>query len=86
MSGFTQEHFYSPELEKALLGAILETKSLIRISPVKLGGHHFYNENHREIYEVCQELEADQRNLDPILVAERLARKKSWSTSGGIHT
>ena len=74
----------SPDLEKAVLGAILIQSSAIYDITNIIQPESFYIPAHKTIYSVMLELAQQQKPIDSITVAEELKAKKLLEDVGGL--
>lgn len=69
------------EAEEALLGSILIDPSML--SQIVLSAESFYLVKHRWIWEACQALTAEHREIDLLTIQEELDRREQLSEIGG---
>lgn len=73
----------APELEEAVLGALmLEGHSIERVEEF-LTPEAFYVESHRTIFSAIQEINNDRQPIDLLTVTERLKKQKKLKEVGG---
>lgn len=73
----------APQLEEAVLGAILVDKHSYREVQHILRPEHFYTEAHQTIYQVFCDLVEEQVPIDMLTVTERLRQQKKLDQLGG---
>ncbi len=73
----------APELEEAVLGAVMLEKGAISSVAEVLRPDSFYKEQHKVIFEAMLALFARHDPIDMLTVAEELRRKKSLDEVGG---
>ena len=76
----------APELEEAVLGAIMIEKDAYPTIADLLQPRSFYNDKHRLIYEAIQSLAASDKPIDMLTVAEMLKQQGKLVEAGGIAT
>ena len=76
----------APELEEAVLGAIMIEKDAYPTIADLLQPRSFYNDKHRLIYEAIQSLAASDKPIDMLTVAEMLRQQGKLVEAGGIAT
>ena len=74
----------APELEEAVLGAIMIEKDAYPTVADLLQPRSFYNDQHRLIYEAIQALAATDQPIDTLTVAEKLKQQGKLVEAGGI--
>ncbi len=74
----------APELEEAVLGAIMIEKDAYPTIADLLQPRSFYDDQHRLIYEAIQKLAAQDQPIDALTVAERLKQDGTFAEAGGI--
>ncbi len=74
----------SPDVERAVLGAIILDNSLIAQGVELLKPKHFYVPSHRRVFEAMIALFEASSEINPILVGEELRRDNSLESSGGM--
>lgn len=73
----------APDLEEAVLGAVMLEKGAISSVAEVLKPHSFYKEAHKLIYEAMLDLFSRHDPIDMLTVTEELRRKKSLDEVGG---
>lgn len=73
----------APELEEAVLGAIMIEKDAYPMVADLLQPRSFYNDQHRLIYEAIQSLAAIDQPIDTLTVAEKLKQQGKLVEAGG---
>lgn len=71
------------DFEEAILGAIMLEKDALRDAIETLQGKHFYNENHRWIFECMIDLYNENQPVDILTVTEKLKSKSQLDVVGG---
>ena len=74
----------APELEEAVLGAIMIEKDAYPTVADLLQPRSFYNDQHRLIYEAIQALASTDQPIDTLTVAEKLKQQGKLVEAGGI--
>jgi replicative DNA helicase len=73
----------APDLEEAVLGAImLEKDAILSVVDILVPGS-FYKEAHQQIYEVAQELSMKEKPIDLLTVTEELRKQEKLEAVGG---
>ena len=72
------------EAEQSVIGAMLLDKDAIPVVTEFLKGKHFYRQDHKEIFEGIMELFDEAKPIDIITVSERLAKKGTLDSVGGM--
>src|SRR3989344_9039522 len=75
---------HSDDAEISVLGALLlDGNAIVSVSEF-LEPDHFYDARHKEIYQSILELYEERSPVDVLTVSERLKRRKSLKTVGGV--
>ena len=73
----------APEVEEAVLGALmLERDAYITVAAI-LKAESFYNEVHQKIYKVIQHLVANEKPVDLLMVTQELKNRQELDEVGG---
>ena len=73
----------APDLEEAVLGAImLEKDAILSVLDILVPGS-FYKESHQQIYEVAQNLSMQEKPIDLLTVTEELRKLEKLEAVGG---
>ena len=80
---FTHLQPQAPELEKAVLGALLVEQDAYSIVSDILKPQSFYEHRHQLIYEAVQRLSFEQRPVDVLTVMNELERTNNLEDAGG---
>ncbi|NPA35956.1 MAG: replicative DNA helicase [Chlorobi bacterium] len=75
----------APELEEAVLGAIILEQNAYSIVSEILKPESFYREEHQEIYKAITNLFMKQQPIDLLTVVEELKKEGKLKQVGGIH-
>ena len=73
----------APDLEEAVLGAIMLEKDAILSVLDILEPVSFYKESHQQIYEVAQSLSQQEKPIDLLTVTEELRKLEKLEAVGG---
>ena len=74
---------YSLEAEQAVLGSILKDPRCMPTVLVHVKSEHFYLPQHRAIFAIMVELDANAQPLDALVVLERLKKDGVYDDAGG---
>jgi replicative DNA helicase len=75
----------APEIEEAVIGALLiESRAVDRVADV-LKPHHFYKDAHEKIYLAIMTLYVDGREIDILTVTEQLRKVNELEFCGGAY-
>ncbi len=81
--GFGHLQPQAPELEKAVIGALLVEKDAFSMVSEILKPKSFYEPKHQKIYEAIQALNIQQKPVDLLTVTEELRRTGELENAGG---
>ena len=81
--GFGHLQPQAPELEKAVIGALLVEKDAFSMVSEILRPQSFYEPKHQKIYEAIQALNIQQKPVDLLTVTEELRRTGELDNAGG---
>jgi replicative DNA helicase len=71
------------ELEEAVIGAILLERGAFDVASEILKPECFYHDNHKKIYEACQNLQQENQPIDILTVVEQLKKQGELELIGG---
>lgn len=74
----------SPDVERAVLGAIVLDNTLIESAIMLVNIDDFYAPSHRRIFAAMIELYGDKSEINPVLIAEKLRRTGALESAGGV--
>ena len=74
---------YEPEIEASLLGGLLFRPELLVDIDDQLADTDFHDRRHQKIYQAISQLYKDGRDIDVLVVANQLKRKKQLTAVGG---
>ena len=73
----------APDLEEAILGAIMLERDALAVVLDKLNPEHFYTEAHAKIYSAIQSLYREAKPIDILTVTAQLRKEKNLEAIGG---
>jgi replicative DNA helicase len=77
---------HSPDIERAVLGALILSEEAYELIEDKLMGGLFYKPAHEAIYDVIIDLYSSGKAVDPLTVTEELTRRGLMDKIGGQDT